>query len=438
MRASQAVAAGLLSPFGAGFPAGALLGDEPQGAAFDFLNMDMVIRGGGFDWQGGPNSKLTYTSPSTKWVRNAAGVYVSGTTLRCDHLADGTALGLLIEGQFTNVLPYSQQFDNAAWVKADTTITADATTSADGTVNADLFTEGSVGNASTYRNGAATSASASVVGSIFLKRGNTDWVRVILGDDVVTTGADVWVNLATGALGSVTTRGTSTNNSATIEAASNGFYRVKIRSTFQAGVTNIRLQINSAASDGSGTRVNNATYYAWQADAGLGSAIGSPVVTTTAAVTRAADNISIALSLLPFDVTKGTMLAKIIPNSIATGSYQTMWLREDGNNYISLFRSAASRQAAVTVGGVAQASLASGSAVVGTASKSALSWKANDFAFSAGGGTIQTDTSGSLPTPATLYLGSANGGVSHLEGWLQQLIYLPRDMSDSELVAWST
>lgn len=37
------------------------------------------------NWIGDPNTKLTYSSPSTKWITNGLGQLVSGTTLRCDH-----------------------------------------------------------------------------------------------------------------------------------------------------------------------------------------------------------------------------------------------------------------------------------------------------------------------------------------------------------------
>jgi len=40
-----------------------------------------------------------------------------------------------------NLLTYSEQFDNAAWSKASTTVSANATTAPDGTLTADLLTE---------------------------------------------------------------------------------------------------------------------------------------------------------------------------------------------------------------------------------------------------------------------------------------------------------
>lgn len=69
-------------------PAIALLGNEEQGLAIDFTAMRGFIRDratAANNWLGDPNAKLTYASPSAKWIWNAFGVLTSGTTLRCDH-----------------------------------------------------------------------------------------------------------------------------------------------------------------------------------------------------------------------------------------------------------------------------------------------------------------------------------------------------------------
>jgi hypothetical protein len=49
------------------------------------------------------------------------------------------AKGLLIEEARTNIALYSEQFDNALWVKANSSVTPNAATSPDSTVNADLL-----------------------------------------------------------------------------------------------------------------------------------------------------------------------------------------------------------------------------------------------------------------------------------------------------------
>lgn len=69
-------------------PAIALLGNEEQGLAIDWPAMRVFIRDrvtAANNWLGDPNAKLTYASPSAKWIWNAFGVLSSGTTLRCDH-----------------------------------------------------------------------------------------------------------------------------------------------------------------------------------------------------------------------------------------------------------------------------------------------------------------------------------------------------------------
>jgi hypothetical protein len=53
---------------------------------------------------------------------------------------NGTCPSILVEQQRTNNITYSEQFDNAAWLKLGISITANNTTSPDGTANADLVT----------------------------------------------------------------------------------------------------------------------------------------------------------------------------------------------------------------------------------------------------------------------------------------------------------
>jgi hypothetical protein len=58
----------------------------------------------------------------------------------------------------TNLLEFSEQFDNAAWSKTNATITANATTAPDGTSTADQFNEGAVATVQHFIIGARASA----------------------------------------------------------------------------------------------------------------------------------------------------------------------------------------------------------------------------------------------------------------------------------------
>lgn len=60
--------------FGAGTPAGILLGDEPSGLAIDFAQESALVRGHTTQFSGTPTDLLTYTSPSPKLVYGSDGV----------------------------------------------------------------------------------------------------------------------------------------------------------------------------------------------------------------------------------------------------------------------------------------------------------------------------------------------------------------------------
>ena len=207
-----------------------------------------------------------------------------------------TNKGLLVEETRTNTFIRSQEFDQSAWVKTDTTVTANATAAPDGTLTADLLTEGTAGTAQTVQAATAVTASLTHAASIFLKPGpNTTWMRCIVSDSTATHGANFWFNLATGVAGTLQARGTGAPVSGRVVPAGNGFVRVEVVVTFPAAVSNIQLLVNSATGDLSTTRVQNAGYYAWQGQAEINTnSVSSPILTTTAAAARANETVTLA------------------------------------------------------------------------------------------------------------------------------------------------
>jgi hypothetical protein len=84
---------------------------------------------------------------------------------------------------------------------------------------------------------------------------------------------------------------------------------------------------------------------------------------------------------------------------------------------------------------VAQADLNNGVAITAnTVAKIASAYKANDFAMSTNSGTVQTDTSGSVPSVTQLQLGQGVPGPA-LNGYLRRITYYPRRLSNAELQA---
>lgn len=425
--------------FGANSPSGALLAGIPAGFAMDGLTGSVLVRGGPAPFSGDWNNLMHYDSPSSKLVRDNTGQYAAGTTLRCDHDADGVPLGLRHEPARTNVLLYSQDFSNAAWSKTDTTVTANATAAPDGATTADLLTEGTAGTAAIYQDGTMTSASAAVAGSIFLKpSANNSWVRVVLSSNDFVSGVNVWVNISTGALGTVAIRGTATAVHAEVEKAKNGFWRLMLGATFPAAVSGARIYFYSASADNSTTRVNNAAYYAWQAQAELGEFASSPIPTTTGAVNRAADNIYLLTSEIPYDATKGTLYARVgIYRGIGSTNQNLVALSDNtSNNYLTLRYNDASGNVASTCvngGGSEFSGLSETVTLKNSEIKAAVSFKANDAAFICTGGTIKTDTSVNLPMLTRLQIGSRESGAQSINGWIKEIVYEPTDEPDAEI-----
>lgn len=179
-----------------------------------------------------------------------------------------------------NMLLRSEEFDNASWLKTDTTITANAIAAPDDLTTADLLTEGVVGTTAGVSQNLIVEPQKAYTASIYLKRGNHDWVRFAFAVPSTSNQILLWVNLATGTLGTPTTIGTGvTNLGTTITNVGNGWYRVTISATFTN--PSASFYVTSAAANGNVTRVSNGTRYQWGAQVNQGSVAAAYQKTTT-------------------------------------------------------------------------------------------------------------------------------------------------------------
>jgi hypothetical protein len=203
-------------------------------------------------------------------------------------------LGLLIENATTNLLLQSQDFDNASyWSKTRTTITANAVLAPDNTTTADKLIEDTTASSSHYISQNQTlTANLFYTMSVYAKAAERSRIVLRVGNSGswVAGSAAVGFDLSTGILFSVSGDSTS---SGTIQPVGNGWYRCSITAQFGATTTSGGLVIN--LDDGTGiTYTGNGTsgVYIWGSQLEAGSTISSYIKTTTAAVTRAADNVT--------------------------------------------------------------------------------------------------------------------------------------------------
>ncbi len=180
-----------------------------------------------------------------------------------------------------NMLLRSEEFDNASWLKTDTTITANAIASPDDSTTADLLTEGSAGTATVNTTFTASASGVAHTASVYMKAGtSTGWVRLSVYETANATNiVNLWVNMATGALGSTSVGGTGVSGGGTTTTLLNGWYRISL--SFTIAATALTMMTRSATADSSTTRVSGADRYQWGAQVNQGSVAAAYQKTTT-------------------------------------------------------------------------------------------------------------------------------------------------------------
>ena len=417
-------------PWGLSASSGAarLLGSEPAGLAIDFRDMSMVVRDPGTpanDFSGNPNAKLTYASPSTKWIRNASGVFTSGTTLRTEYDASGNPLGIRVEGARTNLFLQSNNF-STSWTVSGVAITAAAGTSPTGQTNAVRMQMGT-GTASYRSSQVITTTAAAHTFSVFAKAGTASFLRILI--DGTTSGTlAAFYNLSTGATATVTAGVT-----ATITSVGNGWYLCTATATMTAAANRIYFQVTNADNEASSVGTSTETIFLYNAQLEVGSFPSSPIETVGSTVSRVADQPNEATADFPFSTTAGSVA---INGRTAAGSgTQVFWQVDDGttNERIRIVRDSSNNvRCIVTDGGVEQANINLGTVANNTSFRVGLAWSANDIAACLNGGSVSTDTSATLPTVNTLRIGYSSVG-EQCDGHVASLVQAPRRVSNADL-----
>ena len=199
---------------------------------------------------------------------------------------DNTDGHLLLEPSRTNVLPYSEEIDNAGWSKNNATITANQIISPDGSQTADKYTHsGSTATNYIFENGFSVSSGTEYTFSVFVKKGTTDFVQLLLSSATFGTLHQNF-DINNGIIGS-----SSGNPEPFIEEYPNDWFRIGITDT--ATTTGIGSALISLARSNTENRIasfsSSQYFYLWGAQFETGSYATSYIPTEGSSETRVAE-----------------------------------------------------------------------------------------------------------------------------------------------------
>lgn len=216
--------------------------------------------------------RITFTRASTATYFDALGVLriaASGVP-RIDHdPATGECKGLLIEEARTNLLTYSEQFDNAAWGKQNVSISANAVAAPNGAVVADKLVEDATA-AVTHQAYMAVSGATNAdpyTASIYARAAERSLINLFVIEGATYTRlAQCTFSLAYGVAGSVSLGGGATG-SASMQDVGGGWYRCSVTVTLGGSDTSIQLRVRLADAGGNTSYTGNGTsgIYIWGA-----------------------------------------------------------------------------------------------------------------------------------------------------------------------------
>jgi hypothetical protein len=337
----------------------------------------------------------------------------------------GGCPSLLLEKQSTNLVTYSEQFDNGAWSKSGVTVTANDTTSPDGTQNADKVVENTANSSHGCYQGATVTNGIPYTWSGFIKAGERTKVRLYAES---SSAPYVSFNLSDG-----TITNTSGSITGSIENFGNGWYRC-IATTTTTGTT-AYFNINALDASGNISYTGDGTsgFYIWGAQIEASSYPTSYIPTTSSSATRVADAcFKTGISSL-IGQSEGVLFADVNVNITGTAANFAGIAINDGTS------SNAIGFGYYQDGRIQAVSFVSGSLVVNInlpsfgltsgSHKFALAYKLNDYVLYVDGVQVGSDTSASVPATSVFLLSDLVGAdISY-----NQAILFPTRLTNAEL-----
>jgi hypothetical protein len=330
--------------------------------------------------------------------------------------------GLLIEEQRTNLVTYSQQFDDASWNKGVSgSISANTVVSPDGTTNADAYTWATSTTDFAFLSQTATATSnIANTFSVWLKRPSGSGNRTVR-----LTVSDVT---------------TSTGVSATFTVTEN-WQRFEFTRTSATSTGSVGVGLNTGLS---GTSIAAGDIlHVWGAQLEAGAFATSYIPTTTTSLTRNADQVVMTGTNFSdwYNASEGAISVTLqsLPNA-GTSVSRAVCINDGtaNNSLISAWVNASTTmRSRLVVGGATQFQF---TGAVDPTNKNTIctAYKENNFAASFNGAAALTDAAGSLGTPNQLAISGDGTGTTNVYcGHIEKILYWPQRITNAEAQAFA-
>jgi hypothetical protein len=345
-------------------------------------------------------------------------------------LIDGVVNGCpshLLEPSRLQLIQYSEDFSQSSWVKASVTVDINSSISPDGTLNADKITESSTnGLQQIYSNVITTTPSSDYVYSIFIKKGERSWVKVMTANN---NGANF--NVEDGVIGIV-----DSGITANIENYGNGWFKCSV--SFNTSASADRVYVRISTSNGTTSYQGDGTsgVYIWGAQLEQGSYPTSyiPNYGTSAGITRVAETANGAGDASTFNDSEGVLMAEI--SALADDGDGQIRLMEQGvlNSVIMQFRNSGTTLRTYIFDGNATNQFLSETNINPNDNiKIALKYKQNDCSLYLNGFISATDTIATMPSNLNTLSFNQGDGNYPFYGSVKQIQYFDSALNDSDL-----
>lgn len=336
---------------------------------------------------------------------------------------------LLLEPSRSNILLYSEEFDNSAWTKTNTSATANDTVSPNGNTTADKIVENSSAGEHRISDTLNLINGSTYTYSVFAKKGERKFLRLRLENASVGSGQiNAFFDLENGS--------TSTSGASIINYG-NGWYRCIASGTANTTSYIAKINVCDSISTISYTGDGTSGLYLWGVMLELGSYQTSYIKTTTASVTRSAETCNSAGNASTFNDSEGVLMAEI--SALADdGTVRSIALSDGtGFNRINIrFRSQSNEvEYSLFVNGETTKTITHSVSDTTNFHKMAALYKKDDLKFYVNGFLVGSFVSANmLPTNTLNQLNFDSGaGLSDLYGKTKEIAYFDSALTDIEL-----